>query len=190
MLFNLHIFFRVDLRKLSSVLFWDRNTVSNTASATCSFHSGDWQLEKKKTKILQNEKAYDDWIWKKLERWNTLSLAHMTGHIKTSVKPSLPLTPQLSKLSWLLLLKLSVGLVIVATTNHLHHVGTLLVFMRWPFPRTKNSCVYVKICWQKPVRTRVSIGFITPTLWVIEILLQINSHSWNYLCISANASIV
>lgn len=90
------IFFHVDLRKLSSVLFWDRNTVSNTASATCAFHSGDWQLEKKKTKILQNEKAYDDWIWKTLERWNTVSLAHMTGHINTSIKPSLLLIPQLS----------------------------------------------------------------------------------------------
>lgn len=148
---------------------------------------------KKKTKILQNEKNL--W-WLDLKETGEMKCPEPCPHDRIhkdfcKTIPSFDSSVVISSiLPWLLLLNLAIGLVIVATTNHLHHVGTLLVFMRWPFPRTKNSYVYLKKCWQKPVRTRVLIGFITPRLWVIEILLQISDLSWNYLCISANASIV
>lgn len=121
---------------------------------------------KRRQKYLKKKKDYDDWIWKTLERWNIpLSLALMTGYIRISKKPPLPFPPQLSLAlnlldyfcwNWQLIWYN------VATTNHLHHVGTLLVIMRWPFRRRKNSCMYLSKCWQKPVRTRVLIRFITP----------------------------
>lgn len=49
------LYFFILILESSPVLFLDRNTVSNTASDTCAFHSCDWQQKKKKTKIPQNE---------------------------------------------------------------------------------------------------------------------------------------